>query len=421
MTSAVTDQMLDMGVRARAGAHSLRLIPAAQRSHALVLASRKLRAQTSAILAANALDMTAAEKAGLSGSMLDRLYLDTGRIESMADAVEAIAAMPDPVGRELARWQRPNGLDIARVSTPIGVIGIIYESRPNVTADAAALCLRSGNAALLRCGSEALQSALAIHAAFRSALSEAGLNTACVQLVPTTDRDAVGEILKGLNGAINLIIPRGGRSLVARVQAEARVPVLAHLEGLCHTFVHEAADPQKARDLVMNAKMRRTGICGATETLLIDRAIAAQQLPALAEALLAAGCELRGDISACELVPAMHLASEQDWRTEYLAPILSVRIVEGVAGAIAHIAAYSSGHTEAIVTEDARIAEVFLNEVDSAIVMVNASTQFADGGEFGLGAEIGISTDRLHARGPVGAEQLTTFKYLVRGTGQVRC
>ncbi|MFN3229402.1 MAG: glutamate-5-semialdehyde dehydrogenase [Asticcacaulis sp.] len=420
MTSAMTDQMLDMGVRARAGAHSLRLIPAAQRSHALLLASRNLRAQTTAILAANARDMAAAEAAGLSGSMLDRLYLDEKRIGAMAEAVEAIAAMPDPVGRELARWQRPNGLDIARVSTPIGVIGIIYESRPNVTADAAALCLRSGNAALLRCGSEALQSALAIHAAFRSALSEAGLNTACVQLVPTTDRDAVGEILKGLNGAINLIIPRGGRSLVARVQAEARVPVLAHLEGLCHTFVHEAADPQKARDIVLNAKMRRTGICGATETLLIDRAIAQARLPELAEALLKSGCELRGDITACELVPAMRMATEEDWRTEYLAPILSVRVVDGVAGAIAHIAAYSSGHTEAIITEDARIAEMFLNEVDSAIVMVNASTQFADGGEFGLGAEIGISTDRLHARGPVGAEQLTTFKYMVRGTGQVR-
>lgn len=420
MSSALTDQMLDMGVRARAGAHSLRLVPVSQRSQALHLAARNLKAQAPLVLAANAKDMSAAEAAGLSGPMLDRLYLDLGRIGSMADAVEAIAVMPDPVGRELARWSRPNGLDIARVSTPIGVIGIIYESRPNVTADAAALCLRSGNAALLRCGSEALQSALAIHAAFRSALSEAGLNTACVQLVPTADRDAVGEILKGLNGAVNLIIPRGGRSLVERVRDEARVPVLAHLEGLCHTFVHEAADPQKARDIVLNAKMRRTGICGATETLLIDRAIAAQQLPELAAGLLAAGCELRGDIAACELVPAMHLASEQDWRTEYLAPILSVRLVDGVAGAIAHIAAYSSGHTEAIVTEDARIAEVFLNEVDSAIVMVNASTQFADGGEFGLGAEIGISTDRLHARGPVGAEQLTTFKYLVRGTGQVR-
>lgn len=411
--------MTGMAQKARLGAEALRLAGPDVRTKAILEAARAIRAREAQILEANLADQKAAEAKGLTPAMIERLILNPARVEAMAKGLEEVAALPDPVGRELARWRRPNGLDIARVSTPIGVIAIIYESRPNVTADAAALCIRSSNGAILRTGSEALQSALAIYAAFEDGFRAAGLPDYCVQLVPTADRDAVGLILGGLGGAINLIIPRGGKSLVARVQAEAKAPVLAHLEGLNHTYVHSAADPQKAVEITVNAKMRRVSVCGATETLLIDEAIAPTLLPKIAEALVAKGCELRGDATAQAIYP-MAAASEDDWKTEYLLPILAVKVVSDEAAAIAHIRTYGSGHTEAIITENARAAETFLNEVDSAIVIWNASTQYADGGEFGLGAEIGISTDRLHARGPVGAEQLTTFKYVVRGDGQTR-
>ena len=414
------DQLMSaMAVRAKAGAEALRLAGPDVRTKAILEAAKAIRARETQILAANDQDQAAARDKGLTDAMIERLILNPARVEAMAKGLEEVAALPDPVGRELARWTRPNGLDIARVSTPIGVIAIIYESRPNVTADAAALCIRSSNAAILRTGSEALNSALAIYAAFEDGFRAAGLPDTCVQLVPTSDRDAVGLILGGLGGAINLIIPRGGRSLVARVQAEARAPVLAHLEGLNHTYVHSAADPEKAVAVTLNAKMRRVSVCGATETLLIDQAVAQTLLPKIAEALEARGCELRGDDAARAIHP-MKAASEDDWKTEYLLPILAVKVVANLDDAIAHIKTYGSGHTEAIITEDAQAAETFLNEVDSAIVIWNASTQYADGGEFGLGAEIGISTDRLHARGPVGAEQLTTFKYIVRGDGQTR-
>ena len=338
----------------------------------------------------------------------------------MAQGVAEVAALPDPVGRELARWTRPNGLDIARVATPIGVLAIIYESRPNVTADAGALCLKSGNAAILRGGSESAHSSAAIHAALIEGLRQANLPEAAIQMVPTIDRAAVGMILAGLSGAVDLIVPRGGRSLVARVQAEARVPVLAHLEGICHTYVHAQADLAKARALVLNGKMRRTGICGATETLLIDRSILSSHLVPILDDLAQAGCEIRGDQEVRIAYPSAKPATEEDWRTEYLDAIIAVRAVEGVEEAIRHIATYGSQHTECIVTEDKAAAERFLSALDSAIVLHNASTQFADGGEFGMGAEIGIGTGKLHARGPVGVEQLTTFKYVVRGDGQTR-
>jgi glutamate-5-semialdehyde dehydrogenase len=353
--------------------------------------------------------------------MVDRLLLDAGRLEAMAKGLETVAAIPDPLGAEIGRWERPNGLDIARVRTPIGVIGIIYESRPNVTADAAALCIRAGNAVILRGGSECLGSNLAIHAAIVRGLAEAGLPQSCVQIVRTPDRAAVGLMLTGLEGALDLIIPRGGKSLVARVRDEARgVAVLGHLEGLNHVFLHASADLEKAVAIAVNAKLRRVSVCGAAETLLVDSAEAQRLLPPVAQALAEAGCELRGDARARSLVPGMAQADEADWTTEYLAPILSVAVVDGVEGAAAHIARYGSAHTDAIVAEDPAAAERFIALVDSAIVLVNASTQFADGGEFGFGAEIGIATDRLHARGPVGAEQLTTYKYVVRGTGQTR-
>ena len=417
---SLTDLMTDMAQKAKLGAEALRLATPETRTRAILEAAKSIRQRESQILAANAQDQQFARDKGLTEAMIERLILNPARVEAMAKGLEEVAALTDPVGRELARWTRPNGLDIARVSTPIGVIAIIYESRPNVTADAAALCIRSSNAAILRTGSEALNSALAIYAAFEDGLRAAGLPETCVQLVPTSDRDAVGLILGGLDKAINLIIPRGGKSLVARVQAEARAPVLAHLEGLNHTYIHAAADPKKALEVTLNAKMRRVSVCGATETLLIDEAVAATLLPQIAEALEATGCELRGDDKARALVPSMSAATEDDWRTEYLLPILSVKVVKDEAEAIAHIKTYGSGHTEAIITEDAKAAETFLNEVDSAIVIWNASTQYADGGEFGFGAEIGISTDRLHARGPVGVDQLTTFKYVVRGDGQTR-
>ena len=338
----------------------------------------------------------------------------------MAKGLEDIAALPDPVGRELARWQRPNGLDIARIATPIGVIGIIYESRPNVTADAGALCLKSGSAVILRGGSESTRSSAAIHAALVDGLREAGLPETAIQLVPTTDRAAVGDMLQGLDGAIDLIVPRGGKSLVARVQAEARVPVLAHLEGICHVYVHERADLAMARAIVVNAKMRRTGVCGAAETILIDRAILTSHGVPILEDLAKAGCEIRGDDAVCAIFPTATPATEEDWRTEYLDAIVAVRAVDGLDEAVRHIETYGSQHTEAIITADGRAAERFLAALDSAIVLWNASTQFADGSEFGMGAEIGIGTGKLHARGPVGVEQLTTFRYVVRGTGQTR-
>jgi len=414
----LTQLMTALAQNARAGAEALRLAGPEVRTQIILRAAAAIRQRQAEILRANAADVEAASGKGLSSAMVERLVLNEARVEAMAKGLEEVAALPDPVGRELARWRRPNGLDIARVSTPIGVIGIIYESRPNVTADAAALCIRSSNGAILRSGSEAIHSARAIFAAFEDAFADAGL-TAAVQLVPTTDREAVGLLLGGLNDTVNLIIPRGGKSLVARVQAEARVPVLAHLEGLNHTYIHASADPKKALEITLNAKMRRVSVCGATETLLIDDAVAADLLPTLAKALEDKGCELRGDDRA-RAIHAMKAATEDDWRTEYLEPVLAIRVVSGIEDAIAHIATYGTQHTEAIITEDAQAAETFLNEVDSAIVIWNASTQYADGGEFGLGAEIGIATGRMHARGPVGADQLTTFKYVVRGNGQTR-
>ncbi|MDO9607869.1 MAG: glutamate-5-semialdehyde dehydrogenase [Brevundimonas sp.] len=413
-------RMLDLGQRARAAAAALRDAPAAARTRALEVLAQKLTAAEAEILAANAQDVEAARTNGMTEALIDRLALTPARVAGMAQAVATIAAVADPLGVETERWTPANGLDIARVRTPIGVLGVIYESRPNVTADAAALCIRSGNAAILRCGSDCLHSSLAIAGLIAEALDEAGLPGDAVQLVDTPDRAAVGLMLTGLDGAIDVIIPRGGKSLVARVQAEARVAVLSHLEGLNHTYLHEAADLEVARAVVVNAKMRRVSVCGATETLLVDRAGAERLLPAVAADLIAAGCELRGDAEAVALVPAMIPATDADWTTEYLAPILAVRIVDDLDGATDHIARYGSGHTEAIITTDADAAERFAARVDSAIVLINASTQFADGGEFGFGGEIGISTARLHARGPVGAEQLTTYKYVVRGQGQIR-
>lgn len=413
-------RMLDLGRRARTAAAALREAPAAARTRALEILSAKLAAAEPALLAANASDVAAAREGGMTEALIDRLSLTPARVAGMVQAVATIAAVPDPLGVETERWTPANGLDIARVRTPIGVLGVIYESRPNVTADAAALCIRSGNAAILRCGSDCLHSSLAIAALIAEALAEADLPADAIQLVDTPDREAVGLMLTGLDGAIDVIIPRGGKSLVARVQAEARTAVLSHLEGLNHTYLHQAADVDAARAIVLNAKMRRVSVCGATETLLVDRAGAERLLPPVAADLIAAGCELRGDAAARALVPEMTPATDADWTTEYLASILSVRIVDDLDAATDHIARYGSGHTEAIVTTDAAAAERFASRVDSAIVLINASTQFADGGEFGFGGEIGISTNRLHARGPVGAEQLTTYKYVVRGQGQIR-
>ncbi|HEY2751509.1 glutamate-5-semialdehyde dehydrogenase [Phenylobacterium sp.] len=413
-------QMRAIGRAAHVAAATLRLADAASRTRAIVAMAEAVRADAAEILAANARDVADAEASGMAPAMIDRLLLDAARVEAMAKGLETVAAIPDPLGGELDRWDRPNGLDIARVRTPIGVIAIIYESRPNVTADAAALCIRSGNAAILRGGSECLASNLAIHAAVAKGLAAAGLPQTAVQIVRTADRAAVGLILGGLEGAVDLIIPRGGKSLVARVKAEARAPVLGHLEGINHVFLHASADLEKAIAITVNAKLRRVSVCGAAETLLVDSADAQRLLPPVAEALGEAGCELRGDARARSLVPGMAEATQEDWGREYLAPIMSVAVVDGVDGAAAHIAAHGSAHTDAIVAEDAIAAERFAVLVDSAIVLINASTQFADGGEFGFGAEIGIATDRLHARGPVGAEQLTTYKYVVRGTGQTR-
>ena len=415
---ALASEMAAIGQRARAAAAALALAPAAAKSAALLAAAQSVRAGEAEILAANARDLAEAAGDGLAPALRERLALDPKRLAAIAISLEAIAELPDPVGRRLAQWTRPNGLAIERVAVPLGVIGIIYESRPNVTADAGGLALKSGNAAILRGGSESFYSSRALVAALIEGVRAAGLPEAAIQLVPTRDRAAVGLML-GMSDHIDVIVPRGGRSLIERVQRESRIPVIAHLEGLCHTYVDGAADPAKARAIVLNAKMRRVSICGATETLLVDRKAAAQ-LPAILAELRAAGCELRGDEAIRAIDSTVFPAGEEDWRTEYLDAILAVAMVDGVGGAIAHVNRWGSHHTDAIVTEDAAAAERFLREVDSAIVLVNASTQFADGGEFGMGAEIGISTQRLPPRGPVGAEQLTTYKYLVRGSGQVR-
>jgi len=411
--------MAEIGRRARLAAATLALASAEAKIAALREAARAVRGRQDEILAANARDLEEAESEGLSPALLDRLALDPKRLEAIAEGLEAIADLPDPVGRVLASWTRPNGLAIERVAVPFGVIGIIYESRPNVTADAGGLALKSGNAAILRGGSESFHSSRALAAALRAGLRGGGLPEDAIQLVPTRDRAAVGLILV-MSGVIDIIVPRGGASLIERVQRESRIPVIAHLEGLCHTYIDGAADPVKARAIVLNAKMRRVSICGATETLLVDRKVAATVLPPILADLRAAGCDLRGDPEVLALDSKVTPATEQDWRTEYLDAILAIRVVDGVEEAVAHIERFGSHHTDAIVTEDNAVAERFLREVDSAIVLVNASTQFADGGEFGMGAEIGISTQRLPPRGPVGAAELTTYKYLVRGSGQVR-
>jgi glutamate-5-semialdehyde dehydrogenase len=414
-----TDALLaGMGVAARAAATALAQSIPAQRTDALTRAAAAIRAAAPAVLEANARDMAAAIY--LSSALRDRLMLNEARIAGIADSVEAIAALPDPVGAVIAEWTRPNGLRFQRVRVPLGVIGIIYESRPNVTADAGALCLRSGNAVILRGGSESLHSSAALHRAMVEGVTQAGLPAAAIQLVPTADRAAVGAILSGLGGSVDLVIPRGGKSLVARVQAEARVPVLGHLEGLNHTYIHAGADPAKAIAIVVNAKMRRTGVCGATETILVDRAILETIGKAVATELIAAGCAIRGDGATQALDPRIAAASEDDWCTEHLDAIANMKAVDGLGDAVAHIAHYGTQHTDAIVTEDTAAAEAFLTRVDSAIVLWNASTQFADGGEFGFGAEIGIATGKLHARGPVAAAELTSYKTVVRGAGQIR-
>jgi glutamate-5-semialdehyde dehydrogenase len=411
-------QLLSMGQAARAAARILRQADRASKDNALRAAALALRRNSPGILAANAQDLDGASDLG--PAQRDRLMLDDVRIDTMARGLEEMAALGDPVGRELARWTRPNGLDIRRIATPIGVIGMIYESRPNVTADAGALCLKSGNAVILRSGSESRNSCAAIHDALLEGLREAKLPASAIQILPTSDRAAVGYMLSGLAGAIDLIIPRGGKSLVARVQEEARVPVLAHLEGICHVYVHEKAELGMARAVAVDSKMRRTGVCGAAETILIDRSILSSYGVPILEALADAGCEIRGDAAIREIFPRSRPATEEDWRTEYLDAVISVRAVDGIDDAIRHIETYGSQHTDAIVTTDEGAAERFLANLDSAIVLWNASTQFADGGEFGMGAEIGIGTGKLHARGPVGVEQLTTFKYVVRGAGQTR-
>ncbi len=398
----------------------LALASGEQRNAALTAIAAAIRAGQSAILAANARDLESGRAGGLTKAQLDRLMLDPARVEGIARAVEDVIALPDPLGTVSSEWQRPNGLVIQRVRVPLGVIGIIYEARPNVTSDAGALCLKSGNAAILRCGSESQHSSAALHACMAAGLRAAGLPETCVQLVPTTDRAAVGCMLAGMTDTIDVIVPRGGKSLIARVQQEARVPVIGHLEGNCHVYVDGAADLNMARAIVTNAKLRRTGICGAAETLLVDEAAVATHLAPIVKDLLDAGCEVRGDAQVQRVDARVKPATEDDWYTEYLDSIIAARVVPGVDAAIAHIAKYGSAHTESIVTEDAAAAERFLTRVDSAIVLHNASTQFADGGEFGMGAEIGISTDKFHARGPVGVEQLTSYKYVVRGRGQVR-
>jgi glutamate-5-semialdehyde dehydrogenase len=409
-----------IGKQARAAARMLANAPTRTKNRALTAAAQSLRARSAEILAANARDLADAEAKGLSAALIDRLTLNADRIEAIARGLEEVGALPDPVGRVLASFTRPNGLVIERVATPLGVVGVIYESRPNVTADAGALCLKSGNAVVLRGGSDGFHSSGAIRSCLLDGLREAGLPEAAIARAPFTSRAAVGEMLEGLGGALDVIVPRGGKSLVDRVQREARVPVFAHLEGVVHVYVDRAADLDKALRIAVNAKMRRTGICGAAETLLVHRAVAPFMLKPLIEALIEEGCAVRGDAAAREADPRVTPASEEDWRTEYLDAIIALRVVNSLEAAIEHIETYGSHHTDCIVTEDKAAAERFLKEVDSAIVMHNASTQFADGGEFGFGAEIGIATGRMHARGPVGLEQLCTFKYRVRGDGQTR-
>ncbi|MEQ8746095.1 glutamate-5-semialdehyde dehydrogenase [Pyruvatibacter sp.] len=416
----VVATMAQLGRNAREAAKALRTAPRKQKDAALLAAAMTIRADVDLILDANAKDMEAAKARGLTGALIDRLMLDDARIEAMAKGLEAIVALDDPVGTTITEWDMPSGLHIERRRVPLGVIGIIYESRPNVTADAGALCLKSGNAVILRGGSESFHSSRAIHTILEHGLDAAQLPSTAIQLVPTTDRAAVGEMLKGLDGTLDLLVPRGGRSLTERVTNEARVPVLGHLDGLCHVYIDKDADMEMAKKIAVNAKMRRTGICGAAETLLVDEAVAATHLPAVATALKDAGCELRGDDKARALMPDMAAATDDDWRTEYLDAIITVAVVPGVKGALDHIAKYGSQHTESIVTDNQQTADTFLTQCDSAILLHNASTQFADGGEFGMGAEIGIATGKLHARGPVGLEQLTTFKYVVRGSGQTR-
>ena len=416
----VADVMHETGLRARRAARVLALAPARQKDTALAAAAEEIRARAPDILAANSRDLAEARASNATAAFLDRLALDEGRVNAMAAGLEIVRGLADPVGSVTERWQRPNGMIIERVRVPLGVIGIIYESRPNVTADAAALCLKAGNAAILRGGSESYRSNGAIHAALLAGLRKAGLPEGAIELVPTRERSAVGMMLAGLDGAIDVIVPRGGKSLVARVQQEARVPVFAHLEGICHVYVDKTAKLDMAKAIVLNAKMRRTGVCGAAETLLVDAAAAPSHLRPLITMLLDAGCEVRGDEATRAIDGRVKPASEADWSTEYLDAVISAKVVTGLDAAIAHIERYGSHHTDAIVTEDAAAAEKFLREVDSAIVLHNASTQFADGGEFGFGAEIGIATGRFHARGPVGVDQLTSFKYRVRGSGQTR-
>jgi glutamate-5-semialdehyde dehydrogenase len=413
-------QMQLLGKNARTAARSLAVTSEDQRNTALKAIAHALRADAKIIFAANSRDLEAARQKDLKASFMDRLTLTPQRIEAMAQGLEDIAALPDPVGKLQARWTRPNGMEISRIAVPIGVIGIIFESRPNVTADAGGLCLKSGNAAILRGGSDSFQSSSAIATALQRGLVDAGLDPHCIQMVPTADRAAVGDMLKGLAGCIDVLVPRGGKSLVARVQDEARVPVFSHLEGICHVFVDRDADMEMAKSIVLNAKMRRTGVCGSAETILVDQAIAGTALPALVHMLLTAGCEIRGDAPTQGVDARVKPAREADWSTEYLDAIVSMKVVDGIDAAMDHIARYGSQHTDSIVTNNTITAERFLRTVDSAIVLHNASTQFADGGEFGFGAEIGIATGKLHARGPVGVEQLTTFKYQIRGTGQIR-
>ena len=416
----IAGTMRGLGRGARAAARTLALAPASQKNAALAAMAKAVRMQADAILAANAEDVDEAGAETASPAFLDRLTLDDGRVKAMADGIEIVRGLPDPVGKITESWTRPNGMTIERVRVPLGVVGIIYESRPNVTADAGALCLKAGNAAILRGGSESYRSTRAIHAALAQGLREAGLSEQAIQIVPTRDRAAVGLMLQGLDGAIDVLVPRGGKGLVGRVQAEARVPVFAHLEGVNHVYVDKAASLEMAKAIVLNAKMRRTGVCGAAETLLVDRAVAATHLKPLIAMLIDAGCEIRGDDATRTADARVTPASDDDWSTEYLDAIIAAKVVDGIDGAIAHIEHYGSHHTDSIVTDDKKTAEKFLSEVDSAIVLHNASTQFADGGEFGFGAEIGIATGKMHARGPVGAEQLTSFKYRVHGTGQIR-
>ena len=420
MTEKIKKILLEIGKEARKASQQLAMADSKIKDNALALMGRSIIEDKKIIIQENQIDIEKAKENNISNAFLDRLTLNEERIESIAIGLKEISNLNDPVGEQIGRWKRPNGLDIARVRTPLGVIGVIYESRPNVTADAGALCLKAGNAVILRGGSESYNSSKAIHRCLVKGLEAAGLSGTSIQIVPTTDREAVGYLLSGLDGSLDVIVPRGGKSLVARVQKEAKIPVFGHLEGICHLYVDKDADVKKAEKIVVNAKMRRPGICGAAETLLIDEANANTMLPILANALEVSGCELRGCNTSRNIINSLIPAEEKDWTTEYLDSVISIRIVDGVRGAINHINSYSTNHTDSIITENKSTAEVFLKEIDSAIVMHNTSTQFADGGEFGMGAEIGIATGRFHARGPVGVEQLTSFKYVVRGTGQTR-